>query len=163
MKQAATQAYHITRISLNAVVGWGVILGWLALLVILPNWPASWWYSLNSVIVTNEYVGNKRLIQVDREIHRAFFGQWYVETQIKLAAGYATVQRCAGQDWYRPDKSMPDHVTIDWWMGTNCTLAGGFDSVPVGEYRLCTWVVINTDYFPDKVVHRCSPDYTYKG
>lgn len=136
--------------------------GFLVFIPIMAIWPASFWYSLDGVVATDEYTTDgKRIVDVDRTIRRAFTGRWVVEEQLKLQDGrYATVQKCSGYSRYRPDKGPPFPATMDWWKGRNCTYTGGFDELPHGTYRLCTFVTIKPDWFPEKKVERCSPDFT---
>lgn len=145
----------------DLAIVWLVVFGWLIFLPVTALWPASFWYSLDSIIVTDETVNGERIIDIDRTIQRPFSGRWRVEEQILLANGrYAAVQVCFGISRYRPDKSPPDPATLAWWKGPRCRYNGGFDSLPAGTYRLCTWVTIRPAYFPEKEVERCSPDFT---
>lgn len=146
--------------TINGAVNWGAVL-MLALIAGAIWWPAAWWYSLDSVLVTDEYTPTgRRIIEVDRTIRRPFLGHWTVEEQIKLSDGrYATIQECHGIARYRPDKGPPEPIVPAWWKGNECTFTGGVDRLIPGLYRICTFVVIKPDYFPTKRVERCSPDF----
>lgn len=146
---------------LDKWIGWLVPFGWLVAIPIVIFWPASWWYSLDAVVVTDQYTATgQRIIDIDRTIRRPFLGNWTVEEQIKLSNGlYATVQECHGVARYRTDKAPPEPITLDWWKGTACTYTSGSSLIP-GVYRLCTFVKIMPDAAPPKRVERCSPDFT---
>lgn len=148
------------RHAVHSAMNWGAV-AMLALIAAAIWWPASWWYSLDSVLVTDEYIATgARIIEVDRTIRRPFVGRWTVEEQLKRQDGlYTTVQECRGYARYSPDKAPPDPATTAWWKGNQCSFVGGFDSLPAGMYRLCTFVTIRPAYFPAKQVERCSPDF----
>lgn len=135
-----------------------LLLGWAALLVALPLWPASWWYSLNSIqVLDSRAVDGARLIEVDRVVHRPFLGDWVVEEQVQGPEGWATIERCVGSDYYRPDKAPPSPATVGWWKGRNCWAEP--TPAAVGPHRLCTTVKVMPDWAPPKTVHRCSPPF----
>lgn len=136
-------------------------IGWVIICALI-TWPASWWYSLDSVLVTDQYTPTgRRVIEIDRTIRRPFTGEWTVEEQIKLSNGlYATIQECHGTARYRPDKGPIEPATLAWWKGNDCTYTGGVDRLIPGSYRICTFVKIKPDWFPQKRVERCSPDFT---
>lgn len=138
-----------------------VIAAWGIGLPIMVFWPASYWYELNDVYVTeNRTLEGLRVMIVDREIHRNFNGTWRVEEQILNADGrWRTLQKCVGESYYRSDKSLPDPLTVAWWKGDNCRfLLPDIELIP-GTYRLCTWVTVHPYMFPTKTVDRCSNTY----
>lgn len=149
------------RIHLDRMVSAAIVAAWLGI-VGISLWPASWWYTLQSVLVTDEYTSTgARIIEVDRTIRRPFFGRWTVEEQLRRPDGfYTTVQECRGYARYRTDKAPPDPATLSWWKGSRCAYVGGFDALPSGTYRLCTFVTVRPAFFPEKKVERCSPDFT---
>lgn len=146
-----------------------ISVGWLVIILLLPLVPASLWYSLNSIEITDQYDENgHRIIQVDREIHRDFKGFWEVEEQILVDAEkglYTTVRVCYGEANYKADKSLPDPTTQEWWRygEDNCAWLTPIHEKVKGQYRDCTFVRIKTKFFGEKRVETCSNRYTYKG
>ena len=141
---------------------WYIIIGWAVLLLALPLWPASFWFEVNSVIVTDSYTEKgHRIIDVDREVKREFYGKWRVEEQLKVAgSGYVTVQICEADSHYRPEKGMPAPITLEWWKGNRCRFEWPYYRLIEGTYRICTYWMIEPEYFPRKKVDNCGPDFT---
>ncbi len=144
--------------------------------------PASIWYELHRVEVTDEFdADGGRILSIDRDIHKVFKGNWSTTEEILLEynGGFTTVRKCIGEATYRPDKELPEPVTLDWWIDRktfdqiqqgapqNCEYfypwnVRGFNAIngrlPEGTYRLCTNVTIKTKY-GDKYARRCSDVY----
>lgn len=140
-----------------------VLVGWVCLIVILPLWPASWWYSLDKVEVTDQISPEGgRVMVIDRTIRRPFIGDYRVEEQLMLQAGtYFTAQVCKGEVIrYRVDASLPPVPTLEWWKGDHCTMRWPYMKLPAGTYRICTWVTVRPAYFPEKEVSICSNDFS---
>lgn len=138
------------------------VFGWLCLLLVVPLWPASFWYSLRSTVVTEDRTPDgHRIMQVDRTIHHDFLGDYRVEEQIKYHGGsYFTIQTCRGAGIrYRRDASLPPVPTLDWWKGDSCRMVKPFTELPAGTYRICTWVTIRPSVLPPKEVSVCSNDF----
>lgn len=98
-----------------ALVAFGVYLVW-------HLWPASWWYSVRSVVVFDSVVGADVLMSVDRQIHRAFTAEWDVLVRRKKddGSGWVIVCQARGRSNYRPDAILPDPLTLAWWTGGQC-------------------------------------------
>ncbi len=140
--------------------------------------PGSLWYELHKVEITDEFTPEGgRILNIDREIHQVFEGAWTTtEELLGESGGFTTVRRCVGTATYRPDKELPEPVTLEWWIGLktenqiedgakqNCIYMWpwsmrGFDArtgeVPGGVYRLCTSITVQSKY-GNKFVRRCS-------
>lgn len=137
--------------------------------------PASLWYELRLVEVTDSVTRTgERIINVDREIYRPFYGQWTTTEELLTIDGFTTVRRCQGEANYRPDKALPDPVTLEWWtdLKTPEALARGEapsceffrpfnfqNTLPDGSYRLCTTVLVRTENYGSKREQLCSDVY----
>lgn len=118
---------------------------WLALAVVVL-WPASWWFSVESLTVLDADQGNSPVVILDRTIRREFHGQWVVTVMRQGTNGFYTHCTAGGENDYRPDAALPDVVDLDWWMTpTRCSL-------PPGLYYVKTLWTINRPGLPAKEV-----------
>lgn len=126
-----------------------LIFVWALIVPAYLFWPASYWYELEQVRVTDSYTAlSERIVDVDRSIHRPFYGQWRVEEQLRTPKGWVTIQICEGDAEYRPDKALPEPVTLNWWKGDNCRFEAPFTELKRGEYRLLTTVDVLPRFAP---------------
>lgn len=102
--------------------GTGLAMLAFAAYLVVSYWPASWWYSVRSVVVFDSVVGADVLMQVDRTIHRPFVGEWsvLVRRQTPDGEGWEIVCVAHGRSNYRPDARLPDPLTLDWWTAGQC-------------------------------------------
>ncbi len=117
-----------------------LLVGWL-LLVGAPKWPnffpASHWFEVRSISVSDSVVGVAPGMSVDRVIHRPFQADWIATVmRVEAGGGNSTLCTARGGNDYRPTASLPANLNLDWWTWPRkCDL-------PPGEYRLKTlWVL----------------------
>jgi hypothetical protein len=131
----------------NAITTWLTVLSPLVLIA-LYSWPASFWFEVDQMEVTDGYPG-ENLVIFDREIDRAFHGSYHVEIR--------DVSReiiCTGGDTlqYVPESTLPERITLDWWSN------GGCNELPPGVYTLSTtWVIDEIPLFNKRVTARSKP------
>lgn len=96
--------------------------------------------TVQRVDVGSSVVGQHVFLDVDRTIHREFRGTYLVEVrrfpsrEVVCVAGDSLV--------YRPDGSLPDIITLEWW--ANDGECSGPD-LSVGEYIIVTTWTIHTE------------------
>jgi hypothetical protein len=150
-----------SRPRINSIIDHFLVWVWFLILPVMVFWPASFWYSLNSVEVTNLFTPEgRRVLIVDRSINNQFFGMWRVEEQKQMPDGhFTTVQVCKGESNYMRDKAMPHPITLDWWKGDDCEFIHPFESLDSGTYRLCTFVTVVPKFMPRSTVQNCSNNF----
>lgn len=138
-----------------------LIFVWLLVIPVYMLWPASYWYELRKVYVTDTYTElGERIIEVDRSINEDFRGEWRVEEQLRVGEGWVTFQVCEGSAEYRQDKTPPEPTTLSWWKGNNCQFEAPFTELKAGEYRLLTQVEIFPRFAPSHKVETISNTFT---
>lgn len=129
--------------------GVGIIIVFLGAQTVWP-WaiskiiPASNYYELRSVEIHDTVVGRSPTMIVDRTIHRQFEGRPVVEVLRVNGSTFEAWWQCnpniSGERTYYPDRTLPDPLTLDWWMiipPNRCTLAPG-------QYKTTTTIHIRT-------------------
>lgn len=107
-----------------------VIIGWLFGTIL----PGSYWMRA-SVSVPTQEPGDVRLY-VERQIHRQFFGQYYVRVWRESAVGWFVVCDGHGGGQYRSGAELPPHVTLSWWTSGRCA------HLNPGTYKITTeWLI----------------------
>ena len=125
----------------------GVSALWLALLVALYAWPASWWLDLRSVNIAGTTQGKPLLMLVERDVHRHFRGRWYATVRQWDGAGWIAYCNAAGVSNYVPESRFPRPLDLEWWTAGQC------HQLPPGRYRITTsWLIETPAWVPDKTV-----------
>jgi hypothetical protein len=122
------------------VFGWSGTLATaliFAIYLLIAYWPASWWYSVRSVVVLDSVVGADVLMHVEREIHRPFVGAWSVLVRRLTVDGkWEIICDAQGRSNYRPDAALPDPLTLEWWTAGQCP------NPPAGKLLISTvWTI----------------------
>lgn len=117
--------------------------------------PASYWYDAGDVFVFDTIEGVDATIAFDREIRRAFKGEYIVT--IRRITERGPVQHCTikGESVYSTDAVMPDPITMSWWLFPERERC----DFPPGRYRMTTlWRIFVGDDV--KQVKRASNIFT---
>ena len=128
-------------------------------IITVTLWPPSWWFVVRSMTVMDAPVGESPKFELDRTIHRDFFGEWQASVKRKgPGGGFHTVPRCnsTGDHDYLTTTSLPppDKRDLNWWLfPVKCELLPG-------EYRLDTVWTIHPNNFPSKQVRVNSNIFT---
>ena len=129
---------------------WILSLLWLAGITLAFLWPASWWFEVHDVRVSDGKAGEQITMVVGREIKRDFEGSWSVSIrQIDEAATKLACVASSKTD-YRTDAQLPAVLTIGWWTNGVCS------TLPPGHYVLTTTWYIYPPIGPTKTVRRVS-------
>jgi hypothetical protein len=131
---------QLVKAPMSWIFGWSGTLATaliFAAYLTLTYWPASWWYSVRSVVVLDSVVGADVLMRVDRAIHRPFVGQWSVLVRRLNADGaWEIVCDAQGRSNYRPDAALPSPLTLEWWTAGQCS------NPPAGKLLISTiWTI----------------------
>jgi len=92
--------------------------------------PASYWYEVGRVeVIEPTYEGDPIQLNVIREVKRTFDGEYSVQIVDKNANTIV----CDGGSAidYKPERNLPNPLTLDWWVGDPCDL-------PAGDYHMTT-------------------------
>ena len=149
-----------TRRTTKASLDWLVFIGWIALIT-AALFPASWWFDLRAVEVTNTFTADgERIVRIDRTIHRSFHGDWSIEQQLRRPDGtYLTIRICKGASHFYTDRALPEPATLEWFLGNDCEWRVRYKIITPGLYRVCTWINISPTWLPTKHIKNCSNDY----
>lgn len=116
--------------------------------------PASTWFEVKHIYVLPAVEGSPIVINVERLIHKPFYGQW--TSTIKEITGYGVAVACTstGNSDYRPETVLPKPVTLDWWtFPIQCNLKPG-------QYRIDTVWTFTPPNYPEKSVRHDSNVFT---
>ena len=124
---------------------------WIALLVLIQLWPASWWMDVQSVHVKDTKAGDPVVMHVQREIHRDFSGTWGVSVRVMDAGKGYIVCSASAVSGYKEGADLPDTLTLSWWTNGHC------NTLPVGVYLVQTvWQVHGSGILPAKTINATS-------
>lgn len=148
--------YAFCQTAYRASWGLGAIVLYLAI-VTLP--PASYWFDVRAVYVTDAMAGQAPLMRVDSFIHRPFEGMYRVELERKVLDGYVSepdrFRPAIGSVSYNPDAALPEPLTLDWWAFPETWRP------PSGVYRIETCWTINPDWWWPRRTCRHSNDFMW--
>lgn len=124
-------------------------------------WPMSRYYDLRSVMVSDAYEGTSPTMVVDRTIRREFRGRYEVQILERqgseMVAYWACGDHVSRRRSYRPEASLPNPLTLDWWMdippARECPL-------PPGQYRIITTVYATIPFGAEVSAERGSNLFT---
>jgi hypothetical protein len=119
---------------------------------IVAIWPASWWFTVDTVHVNDSRVGEQITMLVKREAKRPFVGTYYVTVHKWTANGPEAYCRTQGGPWeYKKQSTYPPTLTFKWWT-EDAPSCRGLNSAP-GQYKVTTRWVIHGDWlFPNKSI-----------
>ena len=89
-----------------------VIVGVVAVAYLLP---ASLWFTVASINVSNSTVGIPPAMVVDQTIARPFLADWTVTVMRRSQNGFYAECSAHGQTDYSPDSKLPKDLNLDWW------------------------------------------------
>lgn len=131
----------------SSVTSWPVVifcLAWLALFTGAQLWPASWWFEVRSVQVSNGPY--PPILAVERNIKRPFVADWVVTIR-KWGGGWNVVCNASGKNAYKPDAQLPQKLTLAWWTNGACA------NLEPGRYSMSTvWTIRGSGIIPDHEV-----------
>lgn len=138
----ARRLHQSIRINDTTWLKW-IFFGWL-LIVSAANLdkalPASYWFVVDNVHVSDAITGQPRFMVVSRTIKRPFRAKWIAEVERWDGFQFELVNNCTGrgENAYAPDNKLPNPLTLAWWVyPTVCGL-------PAGQYRIETvWTLEN--------------------
>ena len=110
-------------------------------------WPASWWFSVERVVVFDAPAGASVVMQADRTIRRPFAARWHVLVRRATPTGWGIVCAASGGGDYRPDATLPDPLTLHWWTNGQCPMIQ-----EPGQYMVSTIWTISAGITGDKRV-----------
>lgn len=110
-------------------------------------WPASWWFSVDRVVVFDAPAGAPVVMQASRTIRRPFTAEWNVLVRRATPSGWEIVCTASGGGDYRPDAALPDPLTLHWWTNGQCPVIG-----QSGQYMVSTIWTIGAGIAGDKRV-----------
>lgn len=134
-----------------------ILAGWLVYLSVWPQLaPASHWFRIDRVEVSDGLAKEPPAMIVERQIRRPFRGNWIVSVmrQNEIGGGFYTYCRAVGQNDYRPENILPENLTLDWWTWPQkCPLEPGI-------YYVNTLWTIEAPGCPPKEVRTTSNVFT---
>lgn len=82
--------------------------------------PASWWFEVHELHVSDGSAGEPVLLRYTRTIHRPFRAEWLVSVRVVSADGSQEV--CSGHatSLYRPDSVLPAVADLEWFTAGSC-------------------------------------------
>jgi hypothetical protein len=120
---------------------WGMALlgGWTAFITAAWIWnhrPASMWFEPGPITVADAVAGECPSMTYSRQIHQPFHGVWRVTIRQITAGGPVVWRVWLGENDYRPDATLPEHLDLGWWLWVDAC------NLPPGEYdMLSTWQI----------------------
>ena len=103
--------------------------------------PVSAWFEVEPIQVEITTDGDV-LVEYERRIKKEFFGDWAVEIN-NLSTG-ENVCYGSGSAWYSQADTLPDPITLEWFIGRSCFL-------PAGEmFSGSVSYVLKRETYPDK-------------
>lgn len=109
--------------------------------------PASRWFEVQSVKISDTTEGRAPAMTVVRSIHKPFYGEWIAEVErLNESGSFTMVCQSKGQSNYSPSNDLPSNLDLNWWTyPVKCHL-------DEGAYRVETvWRVFPTGITPRKV------------
>lgn len=119
---------------------------WLGFWSLAQYWPPSWWLEVRAVRVFDGPAMAEVVMDVDRIIHRDFVANWSALVRRWDGDGWTVYCTATGFGNYRPDATLPDPVTLNWWTNGKCPTLG------TGRYLITTIWTIHADPLPDKII-----------
>lgn len=114
-------------------------------------WPASYWFEVRSLHVSDTTVGDPVLMVADRDIKRNFLGTWTVSIRKLGPKGQGVYCTAVNSTDYEMNSQLPDPLTLSWWTFPHC------DPLPEGKYYIrTTWTIKGNGFFPDKQLSQVS-------
>jgi len=110
----------VRRLVSSWIFTWAAFLcvgAWWALHV-LPR--AEHWVQFGNMVVADVPLGDSVIMDVDRIIRRAAFGEWTVVLRRQQASGWNVHCTAEGQGDYFPGAALPDPLTLEWWTEGQC-------------------------------------------
>ena len=132
------------------VLSWVVF--WIAVTFLIFQagvllWPTSYWITVDRLFAFDTPKSERVVLEVDREIHRRFIGEWSVVVRVHVEDGWKVWCTASGKGDYVPDASLPDPLTLHWWTGGQC------ETPPPGRYYIATvWAIFGRGPLPTKYV-----------
>lgn len=101
--------------------------------------PASLWFSVYKLEVSDARCWQDLTVDLDRVIHRDFQGSWVGKVRRKAAQGFVTHATTPLSELpYQTDSKLPEPVTLEWLLWTEPRAY----QLPPGEYDgVVTWAV----------------------
>lgn len=130
----------------------GALWGWRAL------WPASRWYELRAVRVSDAAFTAPVTMAVDRVIHRDFQGE-YLAT-VRRASDMQPVCNGGEEVPYRTSSTLPDPLTLDWW--TYGAVPPCMTVLAPGDYILTSCISVHTGIPLVGTVRECLDSNIFK-
>ena len=127
--------------------GWAYVsaLLWLAIgTAVLQLWPASYWFDVRRVYVSDPVLLGNAEMAVTREIKREFFARWHVTIK-QWDGGWVSWCSANGAGNYTKQSKLPKHLDVAWWTTGQCP------KMPLGKYYITTvWNIEIPGLMPDK-------------
>ena len=108
--------------------------------------PASAWFEVNGVTVSNAQVGQPIIMNVSRTIHAPFHARWVATVRRIRDDGLELACSSSGENDYRTANVLPKPLTLDWW--THPIVC----KLEPGRYRLDTLWLLDVQGYPVKTV-----------
>lgn len=127
-----------------------VFVAWIGA-VQLMHWardvvPASAWFEVIGVTVSDTRAGQPVRMNVSRIIHAPFTASWVATVRRMTDNGLEFACSSFGTNDYRLESTLPEPLTLDWW-----TYPVRCDLKP-GRYRLDTLWTLDLPGYPPKTV-----------
>lgn len=133
--------------AIDALSNYTMLVGlmcWAAFMLAVSFWPASWWFSVDSVQISQAKSGQPIAMEVNRSIRRDFVATW--AASVRSVSGQVVCSG-SGTSNYRHGANLPPDLTLKWWTGGAC------DTLPPGRYYLATdWRIHADGVWPEKTV-----------
>jgi hypothetical protein len=94
--------------------------------------PASWWFEVHELHVSDADAGEPVLLRYTRSIHRPFRADWIVSVRVVSADRAQEVCVGSASSLYRPDAALPAVADLEWFT------AGACPALAPGTYRVET-------------------------
>lgn len=120
--------------------------------------PPSYWIEVRSVVIEDGIVGEPVALRVDRDIHHAFKGRY--DVYIRTLPGQTAFCEATGRIRYRPDATLPDPVTLEWWAYSDVRCHGA--NLPAGQYSMKTCWTIELPLWFSRETCTASPAFAIK-
>jgi hypothetical protein len=132
---------------------WGYVLILIAAWIGMAAVPGTWWLDVRSVTVTSAPSPAAVILQVDQTIERPFFGIRSVALR-QSPGGVLVCTNTRRMIPYHPEISLPDPVSLQWWLGSASDLQDCVDNgFGPRTYTLETcWTIVAPfmGFWPDK-------------
>lgn len=149
-------------------------IGWAALFSVIMSvpvvamlTPASNWFTVDKVYVADAKIGNWPAMEVVRQVHQPFTGDWTVRLDKLGDNGFVYHCDAKSSTPYLTDSRLPSDLDLGWWSLESFKRNFSSNSpelcnITPGEYRIITEWIIHADGYPLKTVIAISNAFSWR-